>query len=61
MSTTSHCASATARRSFRLRADDLLLEPRPDERNPEYALKLQRALRDLGCFPMDYVDSVIHS
>jgi hypothetical protein len=31
--------------------------PRPDERNPEYAARLRRALRDLG-FPADYVASV---
>lgn len=40
---------------------NLLLEPQPDERNPEYALKLQKALRDLGCFPAEYVASVVHS
>lgn len=31
--------------------------PRPDERNPEYAARLQRALRELD-FPADYVVSV---
>jgi hypothetical protein len=31
--------------------------PRPDERNPEYATRLQRALRKLDC-PQDYVASV---
>jgi hypothetical protein len=37
---------------------NLLIEPRPEERNPDYALRLQRTLRDLGCFPEAYVDSV---
>jgi hypothetical protein len=31
--------------------------PRPHERNPEYAARLQRALKKLG-FPQDYVASV---
>ncbi len=36
---------------------NLLAEPRPDERNPQYAARLQQILRDLG-FPSDYVNSV---
>jgi hypothetical protein len=36
---------------------NLLVEPRADERNPDYALKLQRVLRDLG-FPSEYVNSL---
>jgi Gamma-glutamyl cyclotransferase, AIG2-like len=36
---------------------NLRVEPRDDERNPEYALRLQRVLRDLN-FPLEYVDSV---
>lgn len=32
-------------------------EPRPDERNPEYAARLQRVLNGLG-FPQEYVASV---
>ena len=35
----------------------LRIPPEPHERNPEYAARLQRALRTLG-FPPDYVDSV---
>ena len=31
--------------------------PRPDERNPEYAARLQRALTKLG-FPADYIASI---
>lgn len=31
--------------------------PRPDERNPEYAARLQSVLRKLG-FPAEYVESV---
>jgi hypothetical protein len=31
--------------------------PRPDERNPEYAVRLQRVLRKLE-FPADYIASV---
>lgn len=40
---------------------NLPLEPQPDEKNPEYALKLQKALRNLGGFPAEYIDSVVHS
>jgi hypothetical protein len=36
---------------------NLRVEPRNDERNPDYALRLQRVLRDLN-FPLEYVDSV---
>ena len=36
---------------------NLVLEPRADERNPDYAARLQRTLRDLN-FPSAYVDSV---
>jgi hypothetical protein len=36
---------------------NLRVEPRIDERNPDYALRLQRVLRDLN-FPSEYVDSV---
>lgn len=36
---------------------NLLIEPRADERNPDYALRLQRTLRDLG-FPAEYVDAL---
>lgn len=36
---------------------NLLSEPRADERNPEYAVRLQQTLRDLG-FPSQYADSV---
>ncbi len=31
--------------------------PHPDERNPEYAARLQRALSKLG-FPADYIESI---
>jgi hypothetical protein len=37
---------------------NLLTEPRADERNPDYAVRLQKALRDLD-FPAAYVDSVV--
>jgi hypothetical protein len=37
---------------------NLVREPRPDERNVDYAVRLQRTLRDLE-FPADYVDAVI--
>jgi hypothetical protein len=36
---------------------NLMSEPRADERNPDYAHRLQRALRDLD-FPAGYVDSL---
>lgn len=36
---------------------NLLAEPRADERNPDYAVRLQRTLRGLG-FPAEYVDSL---
>ncbi|HEY7886890.1 MAG TPA: gamma-glutamylcyclotransferase family protein [Steroidobacteraceae bacterium] len=36
---------------------NLLAEPRPDERNPDYAVRLQRVLRELG-FPAGYVNSI---
>jgi hypothetical protein len=36
---------------------NLRVEPRIDERNPDYALRLQRVLRELN-FPSEYVDSV---
>jgi hypothetical protein len=36
---------------------NLLAEPRADERNPAYAMRLQRTLRDLG-FPAEYADSL---
>lgn len=36
---------------------NLVTAPLADERNPNYALRLQRVLRDLG-FPAGYVDSV---
>jgi hypothetical protein len=36
---------------------NLLVEPTAVERNPDYAARLQRTLRDLG-FPSEYVNSV---
>jgi hypothetical protein len=36
---------------------NLRVDSRIDERNPDYALRLQRVLRDLN-FPSEYVDSV---
>jgi hypothetical protein len=36
---------------------NLLVAPRADEKNPDYAVRLQRALRELH-FPNEYVDSV---
>lgn len=36
---------------------NLVIEPRADERNLDYAARLQRTLRDLS-FPSAYVDSV---
>lgn len=36
---------------------NLLAEPRADERNPDYAVRLQRVLRDLQ-FPAEYVNSL---
>ena len=36
---------------------NLLVPPQADERNPDYALRLQQALRELR-FPSDYIDSV---
>ncbi|MGH8283489.1 MAG: gamma-glutamylcyclotransferase family protein [Gammaproteobacteria bacterium] len=36
---------------------NLLTEPQADERNPKYAVQLQRVLGDLG-FPAEYVNSV---
>ena len=36
---------------------NLRVEPEAGERNPDYALRLQRVLRDLN-FPSEYVDSV---
>jgi hypothetical protein len=37
---------------------NLLAEPRADEKNPDYAVRLQKTLQRLGCFPAEYVDSV---
>lgn len=37
---------------------NLVEAPAPDERNPDYARRLQKVLRDLG-FPAEYVDSVL--
>lgn len=39
---------------------NLLEAPRADERNPSYALRLQRTLRELG-FPAEYVNSLVTS
>ena len=36
---------------------NLVVEPKPEERNQDYALRLQRTLRSLN-FPPAYVDSV---
>jgi hypothetical protein len=36
---------------------NLLVDPRPEERNLNYAVRLQQTLRDLG-FPAEYVESV---
>lgn len=36
---------------------NLLAEPRADERNPDYAVRLQQVLRDLE-FPAEYVGSI---
>lgn len=36
---------------------NLLVEPRADERNPDYAIRLQQALRGLE-FPAEYIDSI---
>jgi hypothetical protein len=36
---------------------NLLIPPKPTERNPDYALRLQRALRALD-FPLEYIDSI---
>jgi len=36
---------------------NLRVEPRPDERSPDYAVRLQQTLRDLD-FPSEYVDSL---
>jgi len=36
---------------------NLIHAPEPHERNPEYAMRLQRVLRNLG-FPVEYVESV---
>jgi hypothetical protein len=36
---------------------NLLLEPHADRSNPQYAVRLQQTLRDLG-FPAEYVNSV---
>lgn len=36
---------------------NLLAAPRADEKNPDYAVRLQQALRELR-FPNEYVDSV---
>lgn len=36
---------------------NLIRAPEPHERNPEYTLRLQRVLRDLG-FPVEYVEAV---
>lgn len=36
---------------------NLLVEPRADERNPDYAARLQRVLRELD-FPVEYVNSI---
>lgn len=36
---------------------NLIHAPEPRERNPEYAMRLQSVLRNLG-FPSEYVDSV---
>ena len=37
---------------------NLLVAPKPSERNPEYAARLQRALRVLD-FPLEYIDSIV--
>jgi hypothetical protein len=37
---------------------NLLVEPRAGERNPDYAARLQKVLRDLN-FPAEYVDSIL--
>jgi len=36
---------------------NLLVEPRADERNPDYAVRLQQVLRHLN-FPAEYVNSI---
>jgi hypothetical protein len=36
---------------------NLLIPPRPTDRNPEYVARLQRALRALD-FPSEYIDSI---
>jgi hypothetical protein len=36
---------------------NLLVPPKPTERNPDYARRLQRALRALD-FPAEYIDSI---
>jgi hypothetical protein len=36
---------------------NLLVEPRADERNPDYAARLQKVLRELN-FPAEYVNSI---
>ena len=43
--------------SFPALCYNLLAEPRADERNPDYAVRLQRVLRDLQ-FPAEYVNSI---
>ena len=50
---------ATTRRGGAVPAmcDNLLVPPRPTERNPDYAVRLQRALRALD-FPLEYIDSI---
>ncbi|MGB6487973.1 MAG: gamma-glutamylcyclotransferase family protein [Steroidobacteraceae bacterium] len=37
---------------------NLPVEPRADERNPDYAARLQKVLRDLN-FPAEYVNSIV--
>jgi hypothetical protein len=36
---------------------NLLVPPKPTERNPDYAVRLKRALRALD-FPLEYIDSI---
>lgn len=43
--------------SFPALCYNLLIEPGADERNPDYAARLQQALRDLE-FPAEYIDSI---
>ena len=50
---------ATTRRGEKLPAlcYNLLVPPKPSERNRDYAVRLQRVLRALD-FPLEYIDSV---